>query len=1811
MKKRIISGLLIGLILFNLTTNDIVSLADETSDISETISIENNNPEEKSEEESSGNAGSSNDDVNKDESSNASNSNLGEEQKPAAEDGKTNENIEAAEGEQTDMNNVVTAVEEIDEEQKEASEEKSDEIKEVAAEEEKTDAKEAVAEEQESKEAALEGETTDESVETDDEADSSEKKVAFEKSKDIGGVNISMKASEGVLPEGADFESEKITDDESLNKIEELISSQLGSSKNVTVLDVFDITLYNGDESNTVTFDGTVDVTFTKDYSSENIEIVYVSDNRDAIEEYDCTVKDGKVTFSANHFSTYAVVSIEDNAADSTQEIDETALVESVSYTVNGEEITENSEVSLNDKFGVTYTFNSPIYLNYDDDSQEEGNIYISSGNTYKLPGIDATAFDLSSIGSITVYLNDGSTVLGTATVDTDGTVTLYITCESILEIYDLTLSFEFGLNTDSDSIKNAQTYELAIPGTDTSVTLSISENQPQAPTVTKTASSIDDDDNITWTVTITNDANPITYDNGYTFIDTFSDNQSYVEGSFAVNSTAVTDNLTVDTTDGTLTYTFTNNEADSITYITYKTHVDFITAGSTQNGNISLTVTNNANLYDTDDTTTAIASASVEKEVSKTLSSWISKSGGSLDSDGIAEWQITVDTNGYSMRNLTVYDVLSTDTSTTMNLLPDTIVVTDTVNGTETTLTAETDYEIVTTAGTSENGKAYTWYLRFIGTDYVVSGDHTYTITYSTQIEDYTSFLQTNHTTIPSNYAFLEYEYYYTGTGSWVLLAGPTLDKIGVSGTGVTTKAAIEKSCVSFNPATQEITWQVVANKNYQKITNATVTELIGDGQEFVSVSDATLTDGTNSSTYEINTSNYSKDSSGNIVIDFGDSLNGYQATFTVITKLIGDEYVTWAANSSKKYSNTVQLDSDQQTEITDTASCTYKSTVLEKSAVSYNYDTHEIDYKITVNRNEMAMTSIVVTDDLDAIGLSLVEGTVEVDGTAITTDTSTKPYYTYTDGILTVYLADTSESDIGTEAAIETITFTAKVNDGDIYTSTNNAAVSVTNTATLTTDENPDGVSVSKQLSWVNSVIKKTAAVDTDTKVITYTVTFNGNRQVLPTNLILRDTLGADLDLDTNSVKLYLGEINATTGEVTATSEEATDYSVSVGADGDNTVLDVTLPQIENNTNIYVLTYTATPTSISSSGDYSNSITLLGYTSEDSNSSTANLSYSSFGGGWTVSPVILQVTNQDAEDEGVTLAGTTFIITDTDGNTVAQVTTKTSGTVKSVGKLATSTTYYLSEATTPDGYQESDEIIEFTTASSGGSDNATEIVFTNTKLKKDIDISKVDGTGNLLSGANLSVSWVNSSNETVEADTWTSTDETHSFSASYETVYTLTETAAPFGYEISDSIIFKVVDDVLYIYTGETENPWVETDAISMVDVALDTCGFTVDKVSSSNISLEGASLLISENEDGTDPVISWDTDGSSKEIALPAGEYYLIETEAPAGYTVASTIKFRITDNLTLEIYNEESEEYVSSEDSTITMIDEYDETETVTLTLSASSLGLDSTLFSSMLLSLYSFNLDEGTLELLEADSEEENTYTLNYQEEYVLQTSLIDDEESTQQVTFKIVDEETDSDGVTTYTIKVKNEDGSYETVSMTELGSKVTPVLKEEAPVVDDPEEEDPEEEDPEVENSEDDPKEEIDEPSQTENNQNTTPTETPLIEDVALVDSQETEELEETEEEASAVVQAAQSSSNSNNISYSSNYSTESADEEYMYKSNDITATADGDENSESGAKLAKTGGFIGTIMGYIAGIAFILLGLFMFFGKKKEYDK
>ena len=217
------------------------------------------------------------------------------------------------------------------------------------------------------------------------------------------------------------------------------------------------------------------------------------------------------------------------------------------------------------------------------------------------------------------------------------------------------------------------------------------------------------------------------------------------------------------------------------------------------------------------------------------------------------------------------------------------------------------------------------------------------------------------------------------------------------------------------------------------------------------------------------------------------------------------------------------------------------------------------------------------------------------------------------------------------------------------------------------------------------------------------------------------------------------------------------------------------------------------------------------------------------------------VDISKQDITN-GKELPSAQLEIRDTDGNLVEGWTSgKTPHTVRG---LELEKEYKLTEKRAPDGYAEAESIV-FKLVQEG-TEQVNEVYVKSdddwvklddaTVIMQDapvLDIDKTDIAGNLLPGATLTIR--DADGEVI--DTWVTDYKTHRVPISddslklsdgnKEYIYTLTEDAAPAGFEIAESVQFKVQqadENVCLLVRENVDAEWVRADKrfIQMIDEA-----------------------------------------------------------------------------------------------------------------------------------------------------------------------------------------------------------------------------------------------------------------------------------------------------------------------------------------------------------------------------------------------------
>ena len=252
------------------------------------------------------------------------------------------------------------------------------------------------------------------------------------------------------------------------------------------------------------------------------------------------------------------------------------------------------------------------------------------------------------------------------------------------------------------------------------------------------------------------------------------------------------------------------------------------------------------------------------------------------------------------------------------------------------------------------------------------------------------------------------------------------------------------------------------------------------------------------------------------------------------------------------------------------------------------------------------------------------------------------------------------------------------------------------------------------------------------------------------------------------------------------------------------------------------------------------------------------------------------INILKVDGADEGVKLSGAVFEVKDSEGTVVDTITTDENGVGTS--KELPYGSYTVAEVSAPSGYELSGEAKNVTIDSNG---EIIELTFKNSKLLGSIAIEKVDSEDSeiKLKGAEFKV--LNSDGEEV-GNIVTGEDGKGSLGSLPYGEYTVIETKAPDGYELSLDLVVVEVNSKAVVYKTITNTKILGKINILKVDSA------------DENIKLPGAVFEVKDSEGTVVDTITTDENGVGTSKELPYGSYTVAEVSAPSGYELSEESK-----------------------------------------------------------------------------------------------------------------------------------------------------------------------------------------------------------------------------------------------------------------------------------------------------------------------------
>ena len=254
-----------------------------------------------------------------------------------------------------------------------------------------------------------------------------------------------------------------------------------------------------------------------------------------------------------------------------------------------------------------------------------------------------------------------------------------------------------------------------------------------------------------------------------------------------------------------------------------------------------------------------------------------------------------------------------------------------------------------------------------------------------------------------------------------------------------------------------------------------------------------------------------------------------------------------------------------------------------------------------------------------------------------------------------------------------------------------------------------------------------------------------------------------------------------------------------------------------------------------------------------------------------------VVEISKEDIS--GKEIEGTKLQVLDKDGNIIDEwISEKEAHKVKG---LKENETYILHEEIAVGNYVKASDI-EFTVSE----DKKTQQIVMIDKL---VEITKTDlTTGEELEGAELEVI----DEEENVIDKWTSTKEPHQVKGLEEgKTYTLKETTAPYGYEITEEIEFTVTTDKETQKVEMKDMPILKN--VKVIKVDSETKEIIKDRFTFAIYEDQECTKLIKEVQSNKE-------DGTAIFEDLRYGTYYIKETKAPTDYELSNkVVKVEIND------------------------------------------------------------------------------------------------------------------------------------------------------------------------------------------------------------------------------------------------------------------------------------------------------------------------
>lgn len=741
-----------------------------------------------------------------------------------------------------------------------------------------------------------------------------------------------------------------------------------------------------------------------------------------------------------------------------------------------------------------------------------------------------------------------------------------------------------------------------------------------------------------------------------------------------------------------------------------------------------------------------------------------------------------------------------------------------------------------------------------------------------------------------------------------------------------------------TYNEETGQIDWTITFNPDALKLHNVKITDTLPEG--LILDKDSVKLDGgaPGSFTYE----------NGTLVYSAGDIDASHTLTFSTD---LPEDY--WQQNhDSGEYKNTATLTADDNVYLEGGTSGTSEgvgpgNSVIRKTALGYDAETHRITWQIVVNGNKNALSDATITDTLSK-GQKYLPDTFTIDDGAPTNTLTGAQSFSSTDP------ADPATNDtvltyhFGAISDTYTITYQTELTDPSVWAG--NASVSYTNSVTLSPGGGvKDSTTTSTQKVNSTVISKDGVSYDYATHELKWSVKVNES-QIPLTGVVVTDPLTGngldDFDLDESSIQVdgaslaapysytydgdsklltvNLGDLNGAdlasrTKTITFTmklNKTGADYDEYFGQNGTKTITnEATLKSDQNPSTKDKGTQDIANALVDKAGYYTsgkayidwavevnqNGIALDGIVLTDQLQEGLALDTSSV-------RLYAQTLNADGSltpaptyaDGELTVSGTPIDLTAANVAYDAETRTFTFTMPDGVGDgqpcllvfrttvdpaYASGTTFSNSISLTSSTYHEETTSSEQEVAYSTSDGSAW-------GSTGDVTLTKQQSeTETPLSGATFAL-YDSYGNLIRTSDATDGDGQTVLSLLNYNTLYTVREQTAPTDHESTDaSYSFKLLKSGSIQLCDEQGNP--VGDPVASLPVFLDdlkTGSVTFTKLGDGGQPLAGAEFTLCDTDgnpvEGFEPQTSG-ADGRVTFADVPYGDYQIVETKAPAGY------------------------------------------------------------------------------------------------------------------------------------------------------------------------------------------------------------------------------------------------------------------------------------------------------------------------------------